>query len=68
VVRDGSVGVAFRYLDGDLAAMAVVISPLLSEKMSLEEVAKVVRLANSYKFIMNVYFEGEFDRPLVTLC
>ena len=38
--------------------MAVVVSPLLSEKMSLEEVAKVVRLANSYKFVMNVYFEG----------
>lgn len=49
----------------DLAAMAVVISPLLSEKMSLEEVARVVRLANSYKFVMNVYFEGEFERPLV---
>ena len=47
--------------------MAVVVSPLLSEKMGLEEVAKVVRLANSYKFVMNVYFEGQFERPLVRI-
>ena len=45
--------------------MAVVISPFLSEKISLEEVAKVVRLANSYKFVMNVHFEGQFERSLV---
>lgn len=47
--------------------MAVVISPLLSEKMSIEEVAKVVRLANNYKFVMNVYFEGLFERSLVNM-
>lgn len=49
------------------ASMAVFVSPFLSNQLTLEETAKICRLANKYKFVMNVHFENEFSKPIDVL-
>ena len=50
-----------------VAALAVFASPLLSDRMSLAETAGIVRQAQRCKFVMNVHFEIEFEKPLQQL-
>jgi ubiquinone biosynthesis protein COQ4 len=49
------------------AALAVLVSPLLSDRLSLAETARTVRLAQKYRLVLNVYWEEHFHTPLDAL-
>ncbi len=56
MVLDDPAGTTFRYECSYEAALAVMASPFLSNQMTLSETAKICRMANKCKFIMNIHF------------